>query len=58
MQLIKTFLKDEAVNLFNPSLDSCMVFNWINKKGNSLVTLQPMGETTFMDSEKLLKAVK
>lgn len=55
---LKMFLKDEAVNLFNPSLSSCMVFNWINKKENSLVTLQPMGEVDFMDSQELLKVVK
>ena len=38
---LKSFLKDEAVNLFDPKLDSCMVFNWKNQKiGNDLVVLE------------------
>jgi len=37
---LKMFLKDEAVNMFDPKLDSCLVFNWENPKmGNSLVVL-------------------
>ncbi|MFT5871386.1 MAG: hypothetical protein ACI8WT_000304 [Clostridium sp.] len=39
---LKMFLKDEAVNMYNPKLDSCIVFNWKNQKiGNKLVVLQP-----------------
>lgn len=39
---LKMFLKDEAVNMYDPRLDSCMVFNWKNKKvGNNLVVLEP-----------------
>ena len=39
---LKKFLKDEAVNLYDPKLDSCMVFNWKNQKlGNDLVVLEP-----------------
>jgi hypothetical protein len=39
---LKMFLKDEAVNLYDPKLNSCMVLNWKNQKvGNQLVVLQP-----------------
>jgi hypothetical protein len=39
---LKMFLKDEAVNMYDPKLDSCIVFNWENQKiANSLVMLQP-----------------
>jgi len=39
---LKNFLKDEAVNMYDPKLDSCMVLNWKNQKiGNSLVVLEP-----------------
>ncbi|GCD08749.1 hypothetical protein [Clostridium tagluense] len=39
---LKNFLKDEAVNMYDPKLDSCMVFNWKNQKiGNQLVVLEP-----------------
>jgi len=39
---LKMFLKDEAVNMYDPKLDSCIVFNWENQKiGNSIVMLQP-----------------
>jgi len=39
---LKMFLKDEAVNMYNPKLDSCLVLNWKNQKvGNSVVVLQP-----------------
>jgi len=39
---LKNFLKDEAVNMYDPKLDSCMVFNWKNPKiGNNLVVLEP-----------------
>ncbi|WP_291634466.1 hypothetical protein [Clostridium sp.] len=39
---LKMFLKDEAVNMYHPKLDSCIVFNWKNQKaGNNLVVLQP-----------------
>jgi hypothetical protein len=40
---LKSFLKDEAVNMYNPKLDSCMVFNWkADKLSNNLVSLQPI----------------
>ena len=40
---LKAFLKDEAVNMYNPKLDSCMVFNWkADKLSNNLVSLQPI----------------
>jgi hypothetical protein len=40
---LKMFLKDEAVDMFNPKLDSCIVFNWIAEKaGNDAVILQPI----------------
>lgn len=54
---LKMLLKDEAVNMFKPSLSSCMVFNWINKKENSLVTLLPMKEVAYNDYPQLLKVV-
>ena len=39
---LKTFLKDEAVNMYHPKLDSCMILNWKNQKiGNNLVILEP-----------------
>jgi len=39
---LKMFLKDEAVNMYDPKLDSCIVFNWANPKmGNNLVVLEP-----------------
>lgn len=39
---LKMFLKDEAVNKYDPKLDSCLVFNWENQKiGNSTVVLEP-----------------
>ena len=39
---LKMFLSDEAVNMYDPKLDSCLVFNWRNQKvGNNLVVLQP-----------------
>ena len=39
---LKMFLKDEAVNMYDPKLDSCLVFNWENQKiGNSFVVLKP-----------------
>ncbi|MEK6264309.1 MAG: hypothetical protein N2B06_06010 [Clostridium sp.] len=39
---LKMFLKDEAVNMYDPKLDSCISFNWKNTKlGNNLVVLQP-----------------
>ena len=39
---LKMFLKDEAVNMYDPKLDSCIVFNWENQKiGNSIVVLDP-----------------
>ena len=39
---LKMFLNDEAVNMYDPKLDSCIVFNWKNPKmGNNLVVLQP-----------------
>jgi hypothetical protein len=38
---LKMFLKDEAVNMYDPKLDSCMVLNWKNQKiGNELVVLK------------------
>ncbi len=40
---LRSFLKDEAVNMFNPRLDSCMIFNWINQeKENVFINLQPI----------------
>jgi hypothetical protein len=40
---LKMFLKEEAVNMYNPNLDSCIVFNWkIEKTGNNVVVLQPI----------------
>jgi len=40
---LKMLLSDEAVDMYNPKLDSCTVFNWLaNKKGNNLVILQPI----------------
>ena len=37
------FLKDEAVNMYNPKLDSCMILNWKTEKiGNAFVVLQPI----------------
>ncbi|WP_125153577.1 hypothetical protein [Clostridium rectalis] len=39
---LKMFLKDEAVDMFTPSLKSCMVFNWVNEIENSFVNLQPI----------------
>jgi len=39
---LKKFLKDEAVNMYDPKLDSCMVLNWKNQKvGNNMVVLEP-----------------
>ncbi|MBU3190858.1 hypothetical protein K9O30_16230 [Clostridium bowmanii] len=39
---LKNFLKDEAVNMYDPKLNSCMVFNWKNQNlGNDLVVLEP-----------------
>ncbi|MGV8980164.1 hypothetical protein [Clostridium sp.] len=39
---LKNFLRDEAVDMYDPKLDSCMVLNWKNQKlGNNLVVLQP-----------------
>ncbi|MGH4120303.1 hypothetical protein [Clostridium sp.] len=40
---LKMFLKDEAVDMFNPKLDSCIVFNWISEKvENESVILEPI----------------
>lgn len=40
---LKMFLKDEAVNMYEPRLDSCMVLNWINQaKENEIIVLQPV----------------
>jgi len=40
---LKMFLKDESVDMFNPKLDSCIVFNWISEKvGNESVILKPI----------------
>lgn len=40
---LKMFLKDEAVNMYNPRLDSCMILNWKAEKiENALVVLQPI----------------
>ncbi len=39
---LKKFLKDESVNMYDPKLDSCLVFNWKNTNiRNDLVVLQP-----------------
>ncbi|MCB2295232.1 hypothetical protein LGK95_17245 [Clostridium algoriphilum] len=39
---LKMFMSDEAVNMYDPKLDSCLVLNWKNPKlGNNLVVLQP-----------------
>ncbi|MCB2355903.1 hypothetical protein [Clostridium estertheticum] len=43
---LKMFLKDEAVNMYDPKLDSCVVFNWKNQKlGNKIVVLEPCSTT-------------
>lgn len=40
---LKMFLKDEAVNMYNPRLDSCMILNWkAEKVENAFVVLQPI----------------
>ncbi len=44
---LKMFLKDEAVNMYNPKLDSCMVFNWkCDNMENAFVTLKPISSKT------------
>lgn len=44
---LKMFLKDEAVNMYEPRLDSCMVFNWkCDKKENAFVHLEPISSRT------------
>ena len=37
---LKSFLKDKAVSMYNPTLRSCMVFNWIDNKPNENVILK------------------
>lgn len=40
---LKMFLKDEAVNMYNPKLNSCMILNWkVEEMENAFVVLQPM----------------
>jgi hypothetical protein len=40
---LKMFLKDEAVDMYNPSLNSCMIFNWKNcDVENSKILLEPV----------------
>lgn len=40
---LKMFLKDEAVNMYRPKLDSCMILNWkVEKMENTFVVLQPI----------------
>jgi hypothetical protein len=40
---LKMFLKDEAVDMYDPKLNSCMVFNWKSQKlENTSVILQPI----------------
>lgn len=54
---LKMFLKDEAVNMFRPNLNSCMVFNWINERENLFVNLEPLHQVPAA-SGGLLVAVK
>jgi hypothetical protein len=38
---LKAFLEDEAINMYNPNLASCMVFNWkCTDKENALISLK------------------
>lgn len=40
---LKMVLKDEAVNMFKPRLDSCMVLNWKDdQKENEIIILEPV----------------
>lgn len=40
---LKMVLKDEAVNMFKPRLDSCMVLNWKDEeKENEIIILEPV----------------
>ena len=41
---LKMFLKDEAVNMYKPKLQSCMVLNWIEEQEeNAIVILKAIG---------------
>ncbi len=40
---LKSMLKDKMVNMYNPSLDSCMIFNWVKgNKANKLINLKEL----------------
>ncbi|MDU4600315.1 MAG: LiaF-related protein, partial [Clostridium sporogenes] len=40
---LKSMLKDKMVNMYKPSLDSCMVFNWVKgNKANKLINLKEL----------------
>jgi thiamine kinase-like enzyme len=40
---LKMFLKDEALDMYNPSLNSCIIFNWKNSEvENSRIVLEPV----------------
>lgn len=40
---LKSMLKDKMVNMYNPSLDSCMIFNWVKgNQANKLINLKEL----------------